>query len=76
VNVIAPQGALVTLDGAAVGGFLPIGGTGYNVARVLLSNAGNGNHSVLSDASVGITVYGYGQYTSYWYPGGLNLTDL
>ena len=24
----------------------------------------------------GITVYGYGQYTSYWYPGGLNLTDL
>ena len=24
----------------------------------------------------GISVYGYGQYTSYWYPGGLNLTDV
>ena len=76
VNVIAPAGSAVTLDGAAVAGFVAIGSTGYNIARVLLSNAGNGNHSVLSDASVGISVYGYGQYTSYWYPGGLNLTDL
>ena len=24
----------------------------------------------------GITVYGYGQYTSYWYPGGLNLKTV
>ena len=24
----------------------------------------------------GITVYGYGQYTSYWYPGGLDLKDI
>jgi hypothetical protein len=24
----------------------------------------------------GITVYGYGQYTSYWYPGGLELMTI
>ena len=24
----------------------------------------------------GITVYGYGQYTSYWYPGGLDLNTI
>jgi hypothetical protein len=55
-----------------VGGFEPIGNTGYGVARVTLSNAGDGNH-MASTVPFGISVYGYGQYTSYWYPGGLNL---
>jgi len=27
-----------------------------------------------SAGSFGIQIYGYGSYTSYWYPGGLNLT--
>ena len=57
----------------AVGGFQAIGNTGYSVARVTLSNAGDGNHTVTGDQAFGISVYGYGQYTSYWYPGGLNL---
>ena len=76
VNVIAPSGAAVTLDGAAVTGFNVIGGTGYSVARKSLSNAGNGNHAADSDVGFGISVYGYGQYTSYWYPGGSDLTVL
>ncbi|MEI2659034.1 MAG: IgGFc-binding protein [Bifidobacterium adolescentis] len=29
-----------------------------------------------SDKPFGISVYGYGQYTSYWYPGGLDLEPL
>lgn len=73
VNVTAPTGAAVTIDGAAVAGFAPIGGSGYAVARVALSNAGNGTHKVDSAVPVGISVYGYGEYTSYWYPGGQNL---
>jgi hypothetical protein len=73
VNVTAPAGAQVTIDGAPVAGFSPIGGSGYSVARVSLSNAGNGTHSVDATVPVGIEVYGYGQYTSYWYPGGQNL---
>ena len=76
VNVIAPVGASVTLDGAPVGGFEPVSASGYAVARVLFGNTGDGNHRIVADQKVGITVYGYGQYTSYWYPGGLNLTEL
>ena len=76
VNVVAPTGIPVILDGALLGGFTPIGTTGYSVSRASLSNAGNGNHSISASQGIGITVYGYGQYTSYWYPGGLNLTKL
>ena len=76
VNITAPMAATVTLDGAAVGGFVAIGGTGYGVARVQLSNNGDGNHRITATQPVGISVYGYGQYTSYWYPGGLDLELL
>ena len=78
VDVTAPMGATVTLDGAPLN-FTPIGGTGYGFVRVYPLTAGpanDGNHSIQGSAAFGITVYGYGQYTSYWYPGGLNLTDL
>jgi IgGFc binding protein len=76
VNVTAPTGAVVTLDGAAVGGFVAVGGTGFSVARAPLSNAGSGNHTISSPQAFGISVYGYGQYTSYWYPGGTELIKL
>ena len=75
VHVAAIVG-LRELDGAAVTGFATIGGTGYAVKHVLLSNAGNGNHTLVSDTAIGVTVYGYGQYTSYWYPGGLDLRNF
>jgi hypothetical protein len=75
-NIVAPAGAAITLDGAAVGGFTPIGNTGYGVARITLSNAGDGNHLATGDKPFGIMVYGYGQYTSYWYPGGLDLNFI
>jgi hypothetical protein len=74
VNITAPDGAMVTLDGMAVGNWAAIGGTGYSVSRVQLANNGNGNHTISSDEDVGISVYGYGQYTSYWYPGGMDLS--
>jgi hypothetical protein len=76
VNVIAPDGTSVLLDGTAVSTWGTIGGTGYSVARVPLDNSGNGNHHLSSVKKAGITVYGYGVDTSYWYPGGLNLTDM
>lgn len=78
VDVTAPMGATVMLDGAPLA-FTPIGATGYGFVRVFPLGAGpgnDGNHSIIGSAAFGITVYGYGQYTSYWYPGGLNLTDL
>jgi hypothetical protein len=78
VNITAPTNTVVVLDGATVpaASFSAIGATGFSFARVPLSNAGNGNHSITSTAKAGITVYGYGQYTSYWYPGGLDLNIL
>jgi hypothetical protein len=76
VNVVAPTGATVTLDGANVAGWTVIGNTGHSLARVELSNNGNGNHNISSTENFGITVYGYGVDTSYWYPGGLDLSII
>jgi hypothetical protein len=80
VNVIAPSGATVTIDGTAVSGYSAIGSSGYGVAHVSLcanSAAGcTGVHSASSPQPFGIEVYGYGSYTSYMYPGGLNLNRL
>jgi len=73
VNITAPTGATVRLDGADVRGFTPIGATGFGVARVVLSSAGTGDHVVTASQPVGVSVYGYGRFTSYWYPGGLQL---
>ena len=78
VDVTAPMGASVMLDGVPLA-FDPIGTTGWGLARVQSLSAGpasDGNHSIEGSMGFGITVYGYGQYTSYWYPGGLNLGTI
>jgi hypothetical protein len=78
VDVTAPMGALILLDGAPLA-FTPIGTTGYGISRVTPLSAGpgnDGNHGIQGDQPFGITVYGYGQYTSYWYPGGLDLNSI
>lgn len=71
-TVIAPANTTVTIDGVNVGGWVAIGLTGYSYAYASLSLA-QSNHSASGSAPFGIEVYGYGAYTSYWYPGGLNL---
>lgn len=76
VNITAPSGAIVTLDDAPLTAGTPIGTSGFSVIRVPLDNTGNGNHTIDATDRVGISVYGYGQYTSYWYPGGLELTQF
>jgi hypothetical protein len=78
VNLTAPVGATVNLDGNPVpaSAFVAIGGSGFAVARVALSDGAAGNHHAESSMPFGISVYGYGQYTSYWYPGGLDLAEI
>lgn len=78
VNITAPMDADVVLDGTSVpqASYTAIGATGYGVARVQLSNAGTGTHTATSTTAFGISVYGYGQYTSFWYPGGLDLQPI
>ncbi|MEZ4310563.1 MAG: IgGFc-binding protein [Polyangiaceae bacterium] len=75
VNVVAAPGANVLIDGAPVPDteFTPIGGTGLLVARHKITG---GAHTMSGDKNFGIVVYGYGSYTSYMYPGGLNLETV
>jgi hypothetical protein len=73
IDFMAKAGANVTLDGVAVGGWQPIGNTGYSVTHAKLNNAGDGNHTIVGDVGVGIAVSGVLNAGSYWYPGGLDL---
>jgi hypothetical protein len=78
VDVTAPMGAQVMLDGMPLT-FTAIGTTGFGISRVYPLTAGpgnDGNHQISSTVGFGIQVYGYGQYTSYWYPGGLDLKQI
>jgi hypothetical protein len=76
VDIVGPPGANVMIDGSSVGSFTPIGSSGYGVARYQLGVGNAGAHSLQSDKPVGIQVMGYGQYTSYQYPGGSDLTAI
>lgn len=79
VDITAPVGASIMLDGTPVTAFTPIGTTGFQLGRITpLSNGpnGDGNHSISGDQAFGISVYGYGMDTSYWYPGGLDLHQV
>ncbi len=78
IDITAPMGTTLTLDNVPITGLVPIGSSGFGLKRLTLDNGptGDGSHSITGDQKFGITVYGYGQYTSYWYAGGLDLTDI
>ena len=79
VDVTAPVGANIVLDGMPLTTWTPIGTSGWQLARVVGLNAGpngDGEHSINGDMGFGISVYGYGMDTSYWYPGGLDLHQV
>jgi hypothetical protein len=73
VNVMAKVGSSVMLDGAPVTGLAAIGGGEFGVARVQIEG---GSHVVTSDQEFGIMCYGYGNYNSYMYPGGLDVDQI
>jgi len=77
VDVVAPDGTSLTLDGDAVTEReTPIGTTGFGVTRIRLGTGEVGAHSLLASKPIGIQVMGYGEFTSYQYPGGLNLQAI
>jgi len=73
VSVVAKVGQAVTLNGAPVEGLAPIGDTGWATATAPL---GAGVHSASSSEPFGVWVYGFGAYTSYMYPAGLDLRPI
>lgn len=73
VDVVQPLDAEVTLDGSkSAVPPVPIS-SGYGVARIKLGPGKGGAHVLSATKPVGIQVMGFGSYTSYQYPGGLNL---
>jgi hypothetical protein len=76
-DIVAPAGTTLTLDGASVGAQITMVGTGgFGIARVLLGPGQSGAHVLTATNPVGLQVMGYGLYTSYQYPGGLNLAPI
>lgn len=77
VNVVVTDSAVgdVTLDGSLVpaASFSPIGVSGYSGAALSLTL---GSHSISSSEPIGIHSYGFADYDSYGYPGGLALEFL
>jgi hypothetical protein len=75
VNIVAPTGSEVELDGAEIdaGLFEPIGSGTYSVYRKMLQP---GAHTITSSEPAGVIVYGYDKYVSYGYTGGLDLAKI
>jgi hypothetical protein len=83
-TIVAPTGNNVTIDSTTISSssFTAIGTSGFGYYHYKICDNGgsptctssSSNHTSSASVSYGIQVYGYGSYTSYWYPGGLNLT--
>lgn len=77
LNVVAPTSevASVNLDGSPVpsADFTPIAGTSYSGAQVPVDF---GSHTISASLPFGLTVYGYGGYDGYGYPGGFTLSPI
>jgi hypothetical protein len=70
--IVGPEGAAPMLDGAPVDGYEALA-EGLGVWRATLSAGKNGAHTLTSTMPVGLQAMGYGAFTSYQFPGGLNV---
>lgn len=73
INITAQGGQPVELDGRPVVGFTPVPGTGMATARIEVSR---GQHHLDAQMPFGVVSYGFGAYTSYMYPAGLDLKRI
>jgi hypothetical protein len=77
INVAAPTSAVgsILLDGAAIpaGSFTAIGGSGFSGAQVSVAL---GSHTLSGAAPFGAFMYGFADYDSYGYPGGMSLAPV
>jgi hypothetical protein len=73
VGISAPMGSMVTLDNIPVTNLVGVGSTGFGTTNIMIPG---GVHTISGDMAFGIVVYGYAPYTSYMYPGGLDLHHI
>ncbi|MCB0204052.1 MAG: Ig-like domain-containing protein, partial [Anaerolineae bacterium] len=77
INVVAPAAAVgsIRINGTVIpsSSFVTIGSTGYKGASVSIAL---GTHTLTGSMPFGVTVYGFDNYDSYGYPGGLSLSPV
>ena len=77
LNIVAPTSEVssVDLDGSPLpsSDFSPIAGSSYSGAQVAV---GFGSHNINASLPFGLTVYGFGGYDGYGYPGGFTLSPI
>ena len=75
LDAVLPPATDLMLDGQPVNvAGVTVGGSGYVVKRIALDK--HGTHVLSATNPIGIQVSGYGVYTSYQYPGGLDLNQI
>jgi hypothetical protein len=75
-DVVVPTGGSVTLDGAAVTATATPLNSGWSILRIPLGAGQDGAHLMVGTQPFGVQVIGYGSYTSYQYPAGLDLLQI
>ena len=75
-TMAVPTGSSVIVDGEEIppGYFELVGSGTYSVYRHRFTTSGT--HTITSSEPAGVIVYGYDQYVSYGYTGGLDLATL
>jgi len=73
IDVVLPVGASATLDGAPLGGLRTAVTAQLDVVRVELPGSSTGRHALEADAPFSAQVIGYGSYSSYQFPAGIDL---
>jgi hypothetical protein len=71
--VLAPNEAIIELDGEALGGTTESLGADWSIVRTEVTD---GVHRLLGDRHFGLVVHGFDCAVSYAYPGGTNLVIL
>ncbi len=75
-DVVVPAGGSITLDGAPVTDAPTTLNGSWSILRVKLGAGQDGAHLMTGTSPFGVQVIGYGAYTSYQYPAGLDLTEI
>ena len=77
INLAVPNSAVgsVTLDGTAVpaSSFTPIGSSGFSAAQLSVEL---GTHTLVGPSPFGAFMYGFDDFDSYGYPGGMSLAPV
>lgn len=73
ISVVTPLDGVLTLDGRELGPAARIGASGLGTLTVMIRG---GTHRITGTRPFGLIVYGFGTYTSYLYPGGLDYREI